>query len=251
MAELSGDESAGNEFAGKVVMVTGGTGTLGGPVARAFAAAGAKIVLVDRDAAKQRSLFPEWADAADAADAWLAAPVDVMDEAESGEVVARAVARFGRLDVLVNTIGGYRAGKPVHELDLATWDLMFNLNARSTFLMCKAALPTMLAQGSGKIINVAARAALAGSANHAAYSASKAAVVRLTESMAAEVRERGINVNCVLPSTLDSPDNRAAMPKADPRKWVKPQAMAEVILFLASAAAADLHGVALPVYGLG
>ena len=236
------------EFAGQVVMVTGGTGNLGGPVARAFAAAGAKVVVVDRNAEKQRDLFPAWADSPDA---WLAAPVDVTDEAGAAEAVAQAVARFGRLDVLVNTVGGYRAGKPVHELDLATWDLMMNLNARSTLVMCKAAIGVMLQQGRGKIVNVAARAGMAGSANHAAYAASKAAVMRLTESMAAEVREQGINVNCILPSTIDSPDNRAAMPKADTRKWVKPESMAQVIMFLASEAAHDLHGVALPVYGLG
>lgn len=236
------------EFVGQVVMVTGGTGNLGGPVARAFAATGAKVVVVDRNAEKQRELFPDWVDSPDV---WLAAPVDVTNEAEAAAVVAQAVARFGRLDVLVNTVGGYRAGKPVHELDLATWDLMMNLNARSTLVMCKAAISVMLTQGRGKIVNVAARAGLAGSANHAAYAAAKAAVIRLTESMAAEVREQGINVNCILPSTIDSPDNRAAMPKADTRKWVQPEAMAATILFLASAAAHDLHGVALPVYGLG
>jgi NAD(P)-dependent dehydrogenase (short-subunit alcohol dehydrogenase family) len=108
----------------------------------------------------------------------------------------------------------------------------------------------MLRQGSGKIVNVAARAALAGSANHAAYSASKAAVVRLTESIAAEVRSQGINVNCVLPSTIDTPENRSAMPKADTDKWVKPEEMAKVILFLASNAASEIHGAAIPVYGL-
>lgn len=236
------------EFAGQVVMVTGGTGNLGGPVARAFAEAGANVVVVDRNPEKQRALFPEWVDSPDH---WLAAPVDVTNEQEGAETVAQAVARFGRLDVLVNTIGGYRAGKPVHEIELATWDLMMNLNARSTLIMCKAAIPTMLQQGSGKIVNIAARAGLAGSANHAAYAASKAATMRLTESMAMEVRERGINVNCVLPSTIDTPDNREAMPKVDPRKWVKPESFAQVILFLASAAARDIHGVSLPVYGLG
>jgi NAD(P)-dependent dehydrogenase (short-subunit alcohol dehydrogenase family) len=181
----------------------------------------------------------------------LAAPVDVTEEKEGAETVAQTVARFGRLDVLVNTIGGYRAGQPVSELDLATWELMLNLNARSTLVMCKAAIAVMLPQGSGKIVNMAARAGVAGSANHAAYSASKAAVMRLTESMAAEVRDKGINVNCVLPGTIDTPDNRAAMPKADTRKWVKPESMAEVILFLTSSAARDIHGVSLPVYGLG
>jgi NAD(P)-dependent dehydrogenase (short-subunit alcohol dehydrogenase family) len=128
---------------------------------------------------------------------------------------------------------------------------MLDLNARSTLVMCKAAIPTMLSQGSGKIVNVAARAGLAGSANHAAYSAAKAAVMRLTESIAAEVREKGLNVNCVLPGTIDTPDNRAAMPKADTNKWVKPESLADVILFLASNAARYIHGVSLPVYGLG
>ena len=236
------------DFAGQVVMVTGGTGNLGGPVARAFAAAGAKIVVVDRNSEKQREFFADWVDSPDV---WLAAPVDVTDEQAGAAVVAQTVARFGRLDVLVNTVGGYRAGKPVHEMDLATWDAMMNLNARSTLVMCKAAISVMLGQGSGKIVNVAARAGLAGSANHAAYAASKAAVMRITESMAAEVREKGINVNCILPSTIDSPDNRAAMPKADTRKWVQPESMAEVVLYLSSGAARDIHGVALPVYGLG
>jgi NAD(P)-dependent dehydrogenase (short-subunit alcohol dehydrogenase family) len=235
------------DFTGQVVMVTGGTGNLGGPVARAFAAAGAKVIIVDRDAAKQRALFVDWVDSSDH---WLAAPIDVMSEADGMATVQRAVEHFGRLDVLVNTIGGYRAGKPTSEIDLATWDLMLNLNARSTLIMCKAALRPMLSQGSGKIINVAARAGLAGSANHAAYSASKAAVMRLTESMAAEVRDKGINVNCILPSTIDTADNRAAMPKADTSKWVQPESMAEVVLFLASNAARDIHGVLLPVYGL-
>jgi NAD(P)-dependent dehydrogenase (short-subunit alcohol dehydrogenase family) len=236
------------DFAGQVVMVTGGTGNLGGPVARAFAAAAAKVILVDRNPVKQRELFPDWIDSPDH---WLAAPVDVTKPDEGAATVAQTVARFGRLDALVNTIGGYRAGKPVHEMDLATWDFLFDLNARSTLVMCQAAIPVMLRQGGGKIVNVAARAGLAGSANHAAYSASKAAVIRLTESMAAEVRDQGINVNCVLPGTIDTADNRAAMPKADTRKWVKPESMAEVILFLASDAARDIHGASIPVYGLG
>jgi NAD(P)-dependent dehydrogenase (short-subunit alcohol dehydrogenase family) len=240
-------EATAGEFAGQVVMVTGGTGNLGGPVARAFANAGAKVVVVDRNGEKQRELFTDWVDSPDH---WLAAPVDVMVESEGEACVAQTLERYGRLDVLINTIGGYRAGKPVHELDLATWDLMMNLNARSTLIMCKAAIPPMLRQGRGKIVNVAARAGLAGSANHAAYAASKAAVMRLTESISAEVREKGINVNCLLPSTIDTPDNREAMPKANTTKWVKPESMAETILFLASEAARDVHGVSLPVYGL-
>lgn len=236
------------DFEGKVVMVTGGTGNLGGPVARAFAATGAKVIVVDRNAEKQQERFSDWVASSDH---WLAAPVNVMEPDEAAATVSRAVERFGRLDVLANTIGGYRAGKPVHEMDLETWDFMLNLNARSTLVMCQAAIPVMLAQGRGKIVNVAARTGLAGSANHAAYAAAKSAVIRLTESMAAELRSHGINVNCILPATIDTADNRAQMPKADTRKWVEPESMAEVVLFLASDAARDIHGAAIPVYGLG
>ena len=234
------------DFQGQVVMVTGGTGNLGGPVARAFAASGAHVVVVDRDPAKQQQIFADWRDHPDHG---LAAPVDVADAASVRATVDQVLARFGRVDVLVNTVGGYRAGTPVAELDLDDWDLMIQVNARSTLVMCRAVLPTMLAQGQGKIVNVAARSALAGSANHAAYAASKAAVVRMTESMAAEVGSKGINVNCVLPGTIDTPANRAAMPKADTNKWVTPESLAGVILFLASAAARDVQGVALPVEG--
>ena len=229
-------------------MVTGGTGNLGGPTARAFANAGAKVIVVDRNAEKQHERFPDWVGSPNF---WLAAPVNVMDASEAAQTVAQAVSRFGRLDVLVNTIGGYQAGKPVHEMDLATWDLMMDLNARSTLVMCQAVIPTQLSQGSGKIVNVAARGGLAASANHAAYSASKAAVIRLTESIAAEVRDKGINANCILPGTIDTAENREAMPKANRRKWVQPESLAEVILFLASDAARDIHGAAIPVYGLG
>jgi NAD(P)-dependent dehydrogenase (short-subunit alcohol dehydrogenase family) len=237
-----------SSFEGQVVMVTGGTGFLGGAVARAFAGAGAKVIVVDRNAEKQRRRFPDWVDSGDH---WLAAPVDIMKANDATRTVEQALARFGRLDVLVNTVGGYQAGKPVHEMELETWNLMMDLNARSTLMMCRAAIPPMVSQGWGKIINVAGRAGLAGSANQAAYAAAKAAVIRLTESMAAELRDKGINVNCVLPGTIDTPDNREAMPKADTRKWVMPESLADVILFLASRAARDIHGVSLPVYGLG
>lgn len=235
-------------FQGQVVMITGGTGNLGGPVARAFLAAGARVVVVDRDPAKQEHRFADWAGRPDV---WTAAPVDVTDPTHARQTVADTLSRFGRLDVLVNTVGGYRAGQPVHELDLAVWEQMLTVNARSTLVMSQAALPVMLDQGAGAVINVAARGGLAATANHAAYAASKAAVIRLTESMAAEVRARGVRVNCVLPGTIDSPDNRTAMPNADRSKWVAPESLAAVIQFLASPAARDLHGASLPVYGLG
>ncbi|HMY75376.1 MAG TPA: SDR family oxidoreductase, partial [Blastocatellia bacterium] len=121
--------------------------------------------------------------------------------------------------------------------------------ARSAFAACRAVVPKMLAQRSGKIINVSSRAALHGDANHVAYSISKTAIVRLTESLSEEVKREGINVNCVMPGLIDTPQNRAAMPDADFSNWVSPEAIAEVVLFLASDAARAIHGAAIPVYG--
>jgi NAD(P)-dependent dehydrogenase (short-subunit alcohol dehydrogenase family) len=126
---------------------------------------------------------------------------------------------------------------------------MLNLNARSVFFTSRAVVPHMLAQQSGKIVNIASRAALEGKAKMGAYSVAKTAVVRLTESMAAELRGEGINVNCIIPDTIDTPENRQAMPKADFSKWVSPADLANVIVYLASAASSNLHGALVPVYG--
>jgi len=231
----------------RVVIVTGAAGNLGGALARAFQAAGARLVLVDQDPDRLPQLFP---DLAGSAGALLAGSVDLTDEGSVGAMVAQALERLGRIDVLVNAAGGYRAGTPVHETAPDAWEFLFDLNARTAFMASRAVVPAMLAQGRGKIINVGARAALQGSANAAAYCASKAAVLRLTESLSAELKMRGINVNCVLPSTIDTPQNRAAMPKADAGRWVAPEALADVILFLASDAARAIHGAAIPVYGM-
>lgn len=232
------------DFAERVVMVTGAAGNLGGAVARAFQTAGARLILIDRASDRLPRLFPELVDAAEH---WLAASVDLLRPDAVEATVEEAVARLGRIDVLANVAGGYRAGTAVHETPFETWDFMLNLNARTAFSVSRAVIPHMLRQGSGKIINVSARAGQQGSAKMAAYSASKSAVLRLTESMSAELKGKGINVNCVLPSTIDTPQNREAMPNADYSRWVKPQAIADVIMFLASDAARAVHGAAIPV----
>lgn len=234
------------DFSDHVVVVAGATGNLGTAVTRAFAAGGAHLVLADRGADRLKQLFPELAGSPDHL---LASGVDATDPAAVKSWIDAAVARFGRIDVLANTIGGYRAGAPVHETPLDTWDFMMALNARTAFIASQAVVPPMLARQSGRIIHTAARAALQGSANQAAYVASKSAVVRLVESLSAELRHSGITVNCVLPGTIDTPENRQAMPKADFGKWVAPEAVADVFLFLASGAASAITGAAIPVYG--
>jgi NAD(P)-dependent dehydrogenase (short-subunit alcohol dehydrogenase family) len=234
------------DFADQVVLVGGAAGYLGRAVAQAFHAAGASLVLLDRSSDRLSGLFPELADSSPHL---LIGSVDATDADSVGQAVRAALDHYGRIDVLANTIGGYRAGMPVHETPLQTLDFMLDLNARTAFTLSQTVVPAMLEQGAGKIIHTAARAALAGGAKSAAYSISKSAVVRLVESMAAELKHQGINVNCVLPGTIDTPQNREAMPRADHSRWVPPEAIADVVLFLASGAARAVNGAAIPVYG--
>jgi NAD(P)-dependent dehydrogenase (short-subunit alcohol dehydrogenase family) len=234
------------DFSDRVVIVTGAAGNLGNAVAQAFLAAGARLVLVDHSPDRLPRLFPELAESPDH---FLATSIDLTDDDAVKEMITKVLKRLGRIDILVNTVGGWRGGKPVHETELDTWDFLLNLNARTVFIASRAVVPTMLGQGAGKIVNVAARAALSAASNQGAYAASKSAVVRLTETMAAELRHQGINVNCVLPGTIDTPQNRQSMPKADHSRWVQPEAIADVIVFLASDAAREVNGAVVPVYG--
>jgi NAD(P)-dependent dehydrogenase (short-subunit alcohol dehydrogenase family) len=235
------------DFSGRVALVTGAAGNLGNAVARGLQAAGARMVLVDRDTRRLQEKFPTLRGSSGHL---LEEGIDLMAQGALDGVVARAVELFGRVDVLVNTVGGFRAGQPLHETPMEAWDLMLDLNLRTSLVAARAVLPTMLAQRHGKIVTIAARAGLAGAANMAAYAAAKGAVVRMTESLAAEVKHAGINVNCVLPGTLDTPQNREGSPGADFSKWVATDAVADVILFLASDAARAVHGAVVPIYGL-
>ncbi|MCZ7541735.1 MAG: SDR family oxidoreductase [Anaerolineae bacterium] len=234
------------DFSGRVALITGAGGNLGGAVARAFYDAGASLALADHSTNRLANTYP--AERFAPARVHFAA-ADLTDEVSAEALVAGVLDRFGAIDILANTVGGYRAGTPVHETTLETWEFMLALNARSAFLISKAVIPPMLARGGGKIVHVAARAALSGGARQVAYSASKGAVVRLVETLAAELRHKGLNANCVLPGTIDTPQNRAEMPDADFSKWVAPEAIADVILFLASDAARAVNGAAVPVYG--
>jgi len=233
-------------FTDQVALVTGASGALGSVVARRLLAVGARLVLPDRQPEKLRGLFPEIEGGS-----ILTPACDVTDADSVAAMVREAEDRFGQIDLLCNIAGGFRGGPPVQETDVATWDFLMALNARSVFLVCRAVVPVLLRTGGGRIVNVASRGALAGDAGVAAYSASKAAVLRLTESLSAELKGRGVRVNAVLPGTIDTAANRAAMPGADTSRWVDPEALADAILFLLSDAARAVHGAALPVYGLG
>ena len=223
----------------RTVVLTGASGNLGRVVASAFAGTGASLALLD----VKPGGIPNSA-------TQVFVQTDLFD-AQSVQAAADTILqRFGRIDVLCNLAGGFRMGSPLHETSAQDWDFLFNLNARTVLHTAKAMVPAMLERGGGKIVNVAAYAAQKGAARMGAYAASKCAVIRLTETMAAELREHNINVNCVLPTIIDTPQNRADMPDADPRRWVAPEDLAQVIVFLASDAARAIHGAAVPVSGL-
>ena len=231
------------KFKGKNVLVTGAAGNLGKAVAAAFEQEGASLVLFDIDDKTLRGAYP--------AGGHLLVPVNLLDPASVATAVDAALKKVGHIDVLANIAGGFRMGDPVHATPVDTWRLMIELNAGTVMNMARAVVPNMIANGGGKIVSIAATAGLGGKPDMGAYGASKAAVIRLTESMAGELRDKGINVNCVMPSIIDTPQNRADMPSADPKKWVAPAALADVIMFLASDAARAVHGAAVPVVGLG
>jgi NAD(P)-dependent dehydrogenase (short-subunit alcohol dehydrogenase family) len=231
-------------FDGKVVMVTGATGNLGQVVARQFAAQGAKLVLVARSADDLKALADELNVET------MTEAADLGDPSSVDALVGRVEQRFGGIDVLAHTVGGYAAGKPVHETSIDVLEKVINLNVRPVFVTCGRVAKSMVDRGQGgKIVVVLARSALKGSAKNGAYTASKAAAQRLVESMALELRDLNINVNAVLPSTIDTPQNRTEMPNADPAKWVTADDLADVILFLASEQADKIHGASLEVYG--
>ena len=231
------------DFTDRTVLVTGAAGNLGAAVAAEFAQRGANLVVMDLNGDALAKAYGTWAQT-------VAAPINLLEQAQVDTAVERVVARFGRIDVLVNLAGGFRMGEPVHAMAETTWNFMLDLNVRSLLHAVHAVVPHMLAGGGGKIVNVGAFSAQRGAAQMGAYIASKSAVIRLTEAMAAELREQNVNVNCVLPTIIDTPQNRASMPKADPAKWVAPGDLAKVIAFLSSDAARAVHGAALPVTGL-
>jgi len=177
------------------------------------------------------------------------AVVDVTDERAAGEFVGGVLSRHGRVDALVNTVGGYVGGVKLWELETKVFETMLSLNLRSGYVLSRAVVPAMLKQKHGSIVNVAAKAAFDHGAGAAAYAASKAAAVAMMDSLAADVKGTGVRVNSILPSIIDTAANRQAMPNADFTVWPKPEEIAQVILFLCSDKAAVVHGAAVPVHG--
>jgi NAD(P)-dependent dehydrogenase (short-subunit alcohol dehydrogenase family) len=222
----------------RVVVVTGAAGNLGTACGSVLAAAGARCALLDRAA-----------DFAHPPGALALGGIDFLDAAAVAKACATVAARLGRIDALVHTVGGYAGGTETMAADDTEWERMLALNLRTTANAIRAFVPPMAAQKFGRVVAIGARGALAAFARHAAYTASKAALLRTIEALAAELRDSGVTANSILLSTLDTPQNRAAMPGSDFSKWVPPERAAQTIAFLVSDAASEISGAAIPVYG--
>lgn len=232
------------QFSDQIVLVAGGTGGLGQSISAAFLDAGATVAVTYRHAAE----FDALKGAAGANAARLEGhAVDVMDEAAVNQLVAGLIARHGRLDAMVNAVGGYSAGAPLWEMETGVLDHMLALNLRSGYLLARAVVPPMLTRGRGALVNVAATAAFNHMAAAGAYVASKAAAVAMIDSLAADLKGSGVRANSLCPSIIDTAANRKAMPDADHSKWPKPADIARVVLFLCSEEARLIHGAAIPV----
>lgn len=218
---------------GKVVVITGGSGALGHAVTPACVQAGARVITVDRNPP------PQVAGAA-------AMQADVTDEADVQRVVNEVIQTHGRIDVLINLVGGFAMGR-VEETDAALWQRMLAMNVTAAFLLSKAVLPHMVKHGTGRILHVAAWAAVEPFPGAAAYIVAKSSLLALIRVLALELKGSGVTVNGVLPNTIDTPANRASMPQADPSTWTNPKSIAKTLIFLASDEAAQISGATIPI----
>lgn len=232
------------DFNAKVIVVTGAAGNLGRVVTVAFLDAGGSVCALDHRQGRLADLLPESNDKL-----FIYEGVDITERELMKALGERIQAEVGSVDILVNTVGGFSMGERVDQITEKTWQKMYELNVQSLLNASAAFLPGMRSAGHGKVITVGSGASHKGSARMGAYAAAKAAVLRLTESMAAELKSSNIQANCVLPGTIDTPQNRQDMPDADYKKWVMPEQVAHAILFLSSSAADEITGASLPIFG--
>lgn len=222
-----------------VVVITGANGGLGSYVTRGFLEAGATVVGSSRKIQPSEFKHP----------AFTAIEVDLGTQTGSRELIAQVLARFGKLDVLVHTVGGFAGGQSVVDTDDATMRQMMDVNFYTLFYLLRAAVPSLRGSGDGRLIAIGSRAAVDPGPGVGAYSASKAAMVSLMRTVAMENKDAGLRANVILPGTIDTPANRKAMPKADFSKWVMPASIASLIVWLAGDAGRDVNGAVIPVYG--
>ena len=231
-----------HDFSNKIVLVTGGTGALGRSITKAFLESNATVIssyLNDRETGKTNNKS-----------SIQLVKANVTNEEEIEKLVLGVLDKYGRIDILVNVVGAYLGGKTVVELEEKEWDLMMNVNLKSAFLISKHVTRQIISSKYGKIIHVSSITGLHSEGYDSAYAASKSGLIRLVESLSKETKELNINVNCIMPSIIDTEANRKAMPNADFNKWVKPEELANVVLFLSSEEAKTITGAAIPTFGV-
>jgi NAD(P)-dependent dehydrogenase (short-subunit alcohol dehydrogenase family) len=230
----------------QVVLITGPAGSLGTAVIQEFLPDNPHFFLLDRDPER---LFDRYPDLASDPDHLLIPEVDLTDRKAVEDAIERGLKSLSRIDCLIHTVGGFQMGPSVSEIKDDSWDYLMDINVKTTLNITRVVIPSMIKKKYGKIITIGARPAFRGRSKMGGYSAAKGAVLRLTETMSAELKGLGINVNCVIPGTIDTPQNRLNMPDAETSRWVSPDSLAGVIHFLCSSASRDIHGAAIPVYG--
>ena len=229
----------GEPMSNRIVVITGAKGGLGSFVTRRFLANNDTVIGASRSIRESDFV----------SDRFVAIPTDFSDSSSVQNLAGQVISRFGRIDVLVHVVGGFAGGAPLHETEEKSWSQMLDQNLSGAFHVVRAVIPHMRKSGSGRFIAVGSQAAERPHANLGAYVISKSALVVLVKTVALENADRGINANIVLPGTMDTPANRAAMPNADFKKWVPPADVAEVILWLAGDSAAQVNAAAVPVSG--
>jgi NAD(P)-dependent dehydrogenase (short-subunit alcohol dehydrogenase family) len=233
-----------HDFSNKIVLVTGGTGSLGKSIVKAFLESNATVIssyLNDRETGQTQT---------DNKSTIQLVKSNVTNEEEVEKLVLGILDKYGHIDILVNVVGAYLGGKTVVELEEKEWDLMMNVNLKSAFLISKHVTRQMISSKYGKIIHISSKIGLHSEGYDSAYAASKSGLIRLVEALAKETKDLNINVNCIMPSIIDTEANRKAMPNADFNKWVKPEELANVVLFLSSEEAKTITGAAIPTFGV-
>jgi NAD(P)-dependent dehydrogenase (short-subunit alcohol dehydrogenase family) len=234
-----------SEFLNKVVYVSGAAGNLGQAVTKIFLSRGAYVVALDIADQALQAAYPSYSDHISTHS------IDLTDAAACKTLFNRLAEEQKIADILCALTGGFAMGDPVHQTPIDTWSQLFKINVLTLVTLTSATIPFMQRKGGGKIITIGANAALSGLPNMGAYCASKSAVMKLTESMSAELKCNGFNVNCILPTIINTPQNRAAMPNIDTKDWETPESIAELICHLSSNAAKDVHGEMVGVGQMG
>jgi NAD(P)-dependent dehydrogenase (short-subunit alcohol dehydrogenase family) len=244
-----------HDFSNKVIIITGGTGALGRVLIKSFLNGHPRtIVTTYRSEKEMQELKANLSNSSDQSPKNSTTlefiKIDVTKDDEIKKLISNIFEKYGQIHILVNVVGGYIGGKNITELDELDWDKMMDINLKTAFLISRHVIPIMITNRYGKLVHVSSRTGIRAEGNDSAYAASKSGLIRFVESVSQEVKKSNININCILPTIIDTEANRKAMPNADFTKWINPEDLSNVILFLCSDDSKIINGSAIPTYGL-